>query len=338
MAVYGIEGTPGSGKTLYVISNFIAPFITRSDNLGRWIPIHVYHNVEGLKPEVLAGVVGAPVALVGQYFHRLGEVVNEDGTTTEDVNQVRNFYKHPKTGERLPDGSLIIIDEAQNYFNSRDFKESYSRALIDYISRHRHYRHTIVWLTQKSEAVDATFRRQTQYMYRLSRLENWGMKNTSRVEMYEGSNTTDYPAFAKVNFSFPAKFYKTYKSYDTDSDGKEYRRSYNLILHNKGLMTIVVIIVLLAIYLIFFAHPMDSLTQKKAIEQQKQALGQQQPQALAPAGSLQGVAPVAAGGGESLDSLCYTNVQVINGVFLYQLNNGEKERAGKNIYKKCKRG
>ena len=55
----------------------------------------------------------------------------------------------------------MIIDEIQNYYSNRDFATTYSKRVIDYITKNRHYGWTLVWMSQSVEAVDVTFRRNT---------------------------------------------------------------------------------------------------------------------------------------------------------------------------------
>ena len=135
--------------------------------------VPIYHNIEGLD-SIRLSVIAEMDAFTCENL--INGFVDDNGeiNTTEAV---RLFY------EKIPKKqALLVIDEAQNYFSARDFKEKFSSDLIPYLSRHRHYGHTVVWITQQREAVDITFRRQTQYMYRLERLENFGLKNSSRLK------------------------------------------------------------------------------------------------------------------------------------------------------------
>lgn len=326
MAVYGIEGTPGSGKTLYAISSFIAPFLQRRNHKGLYIPQHIFHNIEGLQPEILCNVLDLPSAFCSSYIHKIGQTIDENGEVKENADAVRYFYKD------LPDGAVVIIDEAQNYFGSRDFKLQHSTDLIPYLSRHRHYKHTVVWLTQHIESVDITFRRQTQYIYRLERLENYGFKNSSIVKMYEGWTVQGVPPYAKKTFKFPSKFFPTYKSYETvDEDVKEYRRVNNIFTSHKGLMAVAVLVIIMIIILIVKGSPMSAITKisTERVKAEKVETVDPVTNSLLPSLPPSPDAVYRAGG----DSLCYLYSFVSNYETFYKLNNGQVKKGG--VYNEC---
>lgn len=251
MSVYGIEGTPGAGKTLYAISEFIIPALKSG--------VPIYHNIEGLDSVKLSIIAGIDSFTVENLIHPY----KDDDGNFNTVESVRNFYKNIP-----PSAALLVIDEAQNYFSARDFKEKFSSDLIPYLSRHRHYGHTVVWVTQQREAVDITFRRQTQYMYRLERLENFGLKNSSRLKMYEGWDSMLVPPFASKNFFFPKNLFGVYRSY-VSSKIEEKRRTHNVFLSNKLFMFILLIVSASAIKALFFTDYSLSVTGEKKQHEQK---------------------------------------------------------------------
>lgn len=311
MSVYGIEGTPGSGKTLYAISEFILPALKSG--------IPIYHNIEGLDPVKLA-VLADVEPFVSESLIR--SYVDDDGqeNTTEAV---RNFYSKIPHKE-----TLLIIDEAQNYFSARDFKEKFSSDLIPYLSRHRHYGHTVVWITQQREAVDITFRRQTQYMYRLERLENFGLKNSSRLKMYEGWDSMLVPPFASKNFFFPKQLYGVYKSYVSNKI-EEKRRIHNVFLSNKLFMFILILVCVALIKALFFTDFSLSVNGKKA--KTKTDLIPSSSSTPPPSSYMTGES-----GDEELDFLCYYNTYKIGSKQIYLDSLGKKIEVNKwSLLKKC---
>jgi len=311
MSVYGIEGTPGSGKTLYAISEFILPALKNG--------IPVYHNIEGLDP-VKMGILADVEPVISESLIKF--YVDDDGQeNTQEA--VRNFYSKIPHKE-----ALLVIDEAQNYFSARDFKEKFSSDLIPYLSRHRHYGHTVVWITQQREAVDITFRRQTQYMYRLERLENFGLKNASRLKMYEGWDTMLVPPFASKNFFFPKQLYGVYKSYISNKI-EEKRRSHNIFLSNKLFMSIIIIVLIALIKGLFFTEFSLSVTGKKT--KTKTDLIPSSSSTLPPPSNMTGES-----GGESLDFLCYYDTYKIGSKQIYLDSLGKKIEVKKwSLLKKC---
>ena len=281
MPIYSLEGTPGSGKTLYCVQKIIPEFLKIKDGQGNLVPRHIYTNIEGLKPEIICSLAGIPYESIADYFHVLGQRVDENGRTYEDKDYIRYWYYQAdtiewievmngnRTKERVPDpekakiipvGSLVIIDEIQNYYSNRDFATAYSKQCIDYITKNRHYGWTLWWMSQSVESVDVTFRRNTQYVYFLERKEIYGSSNTSSVKMYEGwlvGDKVNTPPFAVKTFRFDKAYYNAYNSYVQGVTGEK-RYKTNIFLQHKGFMTMLILFVIGIIYLCF-NPPLDTL-------------------------------------------------------------------------------
>lgn len=352
MSVYGIEGKPGAGKTLYVISEVIANFISARNSRGQFTPVHIYHNIEGLSPEILCSILDLPSEFCSTYFHKLGEVVTETGEIKEDIRLVRYFYYVPESiqwgfkmdgknrvetveaGEIIPEQSLVIIDETQNYFGARNFKEQYSDDVIKYLSRHRHYKHTIFWLTQSLESVDVTFRRQTEQVLKIRRLEMYGMKNSSTVEKYEGWQCDNIEPYAKKRFSYPSKFFPCYRSYQagTDDNVKEVRLTSNIFLSNKPLMAVLILLVLALIFVFIMGNPLDAIT---GAGKKHTVTAETVTTPPAPASS-KGFSPPEGEGRESLlDTVFFTSSFVSEGKQYFIVNGQTQLIQGGKIYVKA---
>ena len=70
---------------------------------------------------------------------------------------------------RFPKGSAILIDEAQLYFNSREFskltKNGIGMELLDYLTMCRHYEVDIFFITQSSNRIDLQIRELSDYVF-----------------------------------------------------------------------------------------------------------------------------------------------------------------------------
>ena len=245
MPIYSLEGTPGSGKTLYCVQKIIPDFLKIKDSQGNLVPRHIFTNIEGLRPEILCSLAGIPYESIADYFHVLGRCVDENGHEYEDKNLVRYWYyqqetiewvetvnsnksrelvPNPEKAKLIPIGSLVIIDEIQNYYSNRDFATIYSKSCIDYITKNRHYGWTLWWMSQSVEAVDVTFRRNTQYVYFLERKEIYGSANSSSVKQYEGwlvGDKVNTPPFAVQTFKFDKRYFNAYQSYVQGVNGNK---------------------------------------------------------------------------------------------------------------------
>lgn len=361
MPIYSLEGTPGSGKTLYCVQKIIPDFLKIKDGQGNLTPRHIYTNIEGLKPELICALANIPYESIAEYFHQLGRRVDENGQEYEDKDYIRYWYyqpdsiewvqeqngnkqieRHPnwEKAKLIPVGSLVIIDEIQNYYSNRDFATIYSKRCIDYITKNRHFGWTLWWMSQSVESVDVTFRRNTQYVYFLERKEIYGMKNTSSVKMYEGwlvGDKVNTPPFAVKSFSFDKRYFACYKSY-VEGVQEEKRYTTNIFLQHKGFMAIVIIALVCLVYAI--THPPFE-TMKKSMEKMSGKKNTSTATATATPihqsfSGVSGGAVVNSDTENKNDSLCYVNYFRQFGQIYVTLNNGKTKRvyAGQK-YEEC---
>lgn len=360
MPIYSLEGTPGAGKTLYSVQKIIPDFMSIRDTSGCLVPRHIYTNIRGFKPWLICAWCGIPYEAISEYFHVLGQAVDEKGNAYEDKDLVRWWMFEPDSIEwmqttngarqvervpnlekakRIPNNALVIIDELQNYYSNRDFATTYSKAAIDYITINRHYGWTLVWMSQSVEAVDVNFRRNTEQVWFLERLENYGQKSASSVKKYEGwlaGNKTNMDPFAKDKFKFDKRYFAAYKSYEDGVQGEK-RYKTNVFLQSKPLVIMAIIFVVCILYAIF-SNPIDTIagTKKKAPTAsptaQATSAGASRPVSFSGAGE-----PPSEYHTQSNDTLCAKNSFVQNGVLYVVLNNGTTHKVtGRSKYEVCK--
>lgn len=217
--IYAVCGSPGSYKSCYALEKFIIPALAEGKQ--------VYTNIEGLSSVYIATYFDMDPVRVDSCLHQLGQVWDDDGTWHEDREKIRRFY------EDLPVNSLVVIDEAQNYFSSRDFKEGFSADLIPFLTKHRHLGINIVWITQNIDSVDITFRRNTHMTYALKRLENLGLKGSSFVYCFDRADL-ERKHLNRFRYAPNPLVFRCYSSYVAE-DVKEERKSYNIILRSPFL-------------------------------------------------------------------------------------------------------
>ena len=222
--IYAVCGTPGSYKSCYSVEKFIIPSLM--------VRRKVYTNIEDLNPVYIATYFDLNPMQVDEDLRVLGRVWDNDGSWHEDRDKIRRFY------EDLPENSLVVIDEAQNYFSSRDFKEGFSADLIPFLTKHRHLGIDIVWITQSVESVDITFRRNTHMTFALRRLENIGLKNSSFVYCFDKCDL-DRKQLTRTRYAPNPDIFKCYSSY-VSKDVKEERKSHNIILRSPFLWLFIV--------------------------------------------------------------------------------------------------
>lgn len=241
--IFAICGTPGSFKSCYAVEKFVLPALREGKN--------VFTNIEGLSVTHIATYYDMDPISVEENLHVLGRVYDDDGTWHEDRDKIRKFY------EDLPINSLVVIDEAQNYFSSRDFKEQFSSDLIPWLTKHRHIGVDVVWITQNIESVDITFRRNTHLTYALRRAENIGFKNAAFNYIFDRADLDRRHLARKIYRPDPTVF-KLYSSYQ-EKDVKENRTSYNVFLRSP-FVWLAIIVFGYAGYIILDGSFMSSIT------------------------------------------------------------------------------
>lgn len=363
MPIYSLEGTPGSGKSLYCVQKIIPDFLRIRDQDGNIVPKHIYTNIDGLRPELICAWLGLPEYAFAEYFHVLGQAIDEQGRPYEDKDLVRWWFFKPesihwvdtldgnKRKERMPDlsraemiplGSLVIIDELQNYYGARDFAQTVSKVCIDYITKNRHYGWTLFWMSQNIDAVDVTFRRNTQYVYFLESLENYMQPHSSSVKKYEGwlaGDKVNTPPYSKEKFHHDKKYFKAYNSYVKGVKGEK-RYSTNVFLQNKFFVVVVVLFLTCLIFVII-NNPVDAITGKAKKQQKMTATATATATATPTHHSLSGdVGGAVVGrrheGERQDDTLCYTKYFINRGVPHVVLNNGKTARLdGGKKYHEC---
>lgn len=245
--IYAICGTPGSFKSCYAVENFVLPALRK----GR----KVFTNIEGLSVTHIATYYDMDPISVEENLQVLGRVYDQDGTWHEDRDKIRKFY------EDLPINALVIIDEAQNYFSSRDFKEQFSSDLIPWLTKHRHLGNDVVWITQNIESVDITFRRNTHLTYALRRAENLGMKNAAFNYIFDRADL-DRRHLARKMYRPDPMIFKLYSSYQ-EKDVKEDRKSYNVFLRSP-FVWLAIIVFAYAGYILISGNFMRGMTNSHA--------------------------------------------------------------------------
>ncbi len=216
--IYAVCGSPGSYKSVHVLEKYIIPALKK----GR----EVYTNIENISAIHIATFFDISPIECDNNLHVLGRVYDEDGSYHEDSSLIRRFY------DNVPNNALIVIDEAQNYFSSRDFKEQYSKDVISYLTRHRHYGHDVIYITQNIDSVDITFRRNTQMTYVLKRAEHIGAAKLCFIFVYDRFDLERKP-LARLTYTPNPSCFNCYSSYE-GSDVEEHRKHYNVILRSKG--------------------------------------------------------------------------------------------------------
>lgn len=151
MTIYCYEGLPGSGKSYDAARKIISQLLK-----GR----RVVTNIDGMQQEYQQNAI--------KHYFDIDDFDLDDTLKYIDSEQVPEFWEHSSPGD------LIVIDEAQNFFNSRDWQSKNNRALGKWASEHRKRGNDLILITQAMEGIESSVRRLVEWCYRYKKLNMFG--------------------------------------------------------------------------------------------------------------------------------------------------------------------
>lgn len=198
--IFLYTGTPGSGKSYHA-----AEVVDRA--LRRKMPVIANFEVN-LNPKK----------------HK-GEFIYIDTLDMTPDFFMSYAEEHFKPGRDEHQG-IIIIDEAQIPFNSREGLNRNRMKWISFFSKHRHYFYDIILITQHDRMIDRQIRSLVETEYKHRKLTNFGAKGWFMIvifhKMFVGVRYW-YPIQEKVSSEFfnlskrVCRLYDTFKRFEVPS-------------------------------------------------------------------------------------------------------------------------
>lgn len=199
--IYLYTGTPGSGKSYHA-----AEVVDRA--LRRGIPVIANFEVN-LNPKK----------------HKAEFLMIDTLDMTPDTF-MRYAEEHFKPGRDEHQG-IIIIDEAQIPFNSREGLNRNRMKWISFFSKHRHYFYDIILITQHDRMLDRQIRSLVETEYKHRKLTNFGAKGWFMIVLFHKMFVAVqywYPIQERVSAEFfnlrrnVCKLYDTFKRFEKPAD------------------------------------------------------------------------------------------------------------------------
>lgn len=204
--IYLYTGTPGSGKSYHA-----AEVVDRA--LKRGLPVIANFQVN----------TSINKRYKGDYVYIPTLEMNVD--TFE--NYAREHFDSSKRNEHQ---GLIIIDEAQIPFNSRDGLNKNRMRWLEFFSQHRHYFYDIILITQNDRMLDRQIRSLVETEYKHRKLTNYGAKGMLMIVIFRKMFVAVqywYPIQERVGSEFfnlrkrVCALYDTFKQFDKPQDGEK---------------------------------------------------------------------------------------------------------------------
>ena len=204
------SGTPGSGKSLHVAKR-------------------IYHELRRNKP-IIANFEINLKNIDKKKFNDLPFTYIDNLDMHPDI-LIEYAMTHINKVKKVKENSiLLIIDECQLIFNSREWQMKGRKEWLSFFSQHRKYSYEIILVAQFDGMIDKQIRSLIEYNYIHRKVSNFGIIGRIMSLISLGSLFCAvkiwYPLNEKINSDFfkgNRKYYNIYNTYDffTDPSKKE---------------------------------------------------------------------------------------------------------------------
>jgi hypothetical protein len=145
---------------------------------------------------VIEGIVGYPGQ--GKTYYALDRAKREMSKKTKHYPNGRPVYCNfaiegtkpitPETMFDIESGALVIIDEAQNWFGSRNWQQ-FGNRYMEFFSQTRKKQYTLLWISQDVSSVDKMIRDRTHLIHETRSIGSgiFGRPLYFRVTTYYGA-------------------------------------------------------------------------------------------------------------------------------------------------------
>ena len=204
MAIYLYSGTPGSGKSLHA-----AKTITEWFKKGK--PVVTNFDLD-----------------LSRFPNALHTSVEDDDLTPDWLlSYSLAYFADRKLTKKDEDTILLVIDECQLIFNSRDYQKKDRKIWIKFFTQHRKLGYRVILIAQMDKMLDKQIRGVIEYEYIHRKLSNFGKAGKLLTIAMAGETFTAvqmwYPLKLKIGtsmFRAKKKYYSLYDSYVTFGDPK----------------------------------------------------------------------------------------------------------------------
>lgn len=196
--IYLYSGSPGSGKSLHAVSDILV-------NLRRDWPVIANFAING-------SVTKHPE------MFRYGD--NKE-VTPAVLEEASRFYWQAVGGRVVEDRYLLVLDECQLIFNTRDWRNN--KEWISFFTQHRKMGFRVILIAQNVDMLDKQIRPLIEYEYKHRKMTNAGIAG-SVISLFMGSRFLYRKEWAQVKrmgkgasmgWQFGQYNRKVYRAYDT---------------------------------------------------------------------------------------------------------------------------
>lgn len=198
------SGTPGSGKSLHLAS-------------------YLYYRVKNHRGLVICNFEINLDNIKGKNKKSRFMCVTNDNLTPEFLMLEADKYAYEYEAKHrchVPEGELlIVIDESQLMFNSRDWQQTRRNDWLSFFTQHRKYGYDIILVAQFDRMLDRQIRSLIEYEWVHRKINNYGIPGMILGFLSFGSLFVCvkvwYPMKDKVGSEFFKGNKKYFRLYDT---------------------------------------------------------------------------------------------------------------------------
>jgi zona occludens toxin (predicted ATPase) len=205
-------GTPGSGKSLHVAKDIYTKLLKED-----WVFANFEINLDYFIPKKRRNPKNT---MKGVFIERDNFKLNSKWF----MDFAQSYFKRDKKGRIKEGQALLVIDECQLMFNSRDWNNTGRYEWISFFTQHRKFGYNILLVTQYDRLIDRQMRSLVEYEVKHRKLSNFKMFGKI-VAFVMGGN-----AFMSITYWYGVKekisaelfsgkkyynFYDSYRIFDT---------------------------------------------------------------------------------------------------------------------------
>lgn len=194
-------GTPGSGKSLHSARV-------------------IYYKLRSNKPVICNFEI-----VEDNIKNKKGEFLYIDNDNLNPNILKKYSFEYFKDKKVKEDSILLVLDESQLLFNSRDWNKLGRDGWLSFFSQHRHYGYEIILVCQFDRMIDRQIRSLVEYEYIHRKVSNFGLAGKIFSLLFGGKLFVCvkmwYPLKEKISSDFFKASPKYYNLYDTFVDFKQ---------------------------------------------------------------------------------------------------------------------
>ncbi len=187
-------GLPRSGKSYEAVVEHLIPALKK----GR----KVYARIDGLNFEKIASLAEISVERCQDLLTHL---------TEEQTQHIES--------QSFDTGSLIIIDEVQNYWP--DARKALNPVITKFVSEHGHHGLDILLMGQEFKDMHKLWKNRVSQKVEFRKLDMVGKPKEYRWILYKAVKPQDFVEVTKGTRPYDEKFFGTYKSFEPGAEGNQ---------------------------------------------------------------------------------------------------------------------